>query len=523
MKYKLIKIFSLFVIGSTIMGGCKKALEIEPRQSIDAATALNSPDNVNAAITGIYARLKSARLYGRDLIAIPDALADNGFATNKSGRLNPEANNLPGAHFTGTLWQSAYAGINQINLILEAIDGIPGATATEKNRWEGELSFLRALFYFNLANAYAYMPGAIVPSQDMGGIPLLLKSTQTKDDAAIVLPSRSPIADVYAQIIKDFETANVRLSFSSGTDVNLANKAAAQAFLSRVHLYGKNYAQAKRWADSTIILTTSTSGSIGKIATSAGYINQWRVATHQETLFQIRFGLPSENIGVNESLQTTYTTLAELGNRSRTGGFGDLVPTLTLLTDLGITIGTINTTTGVITAAHNTTSFASANIAIASRSADVRNQLYELGTAGRGLPKVETTKFFGKNGAINLDNVPVIRISEIYLNRAEAMATPGSPVFNETAALADLNTIITNRGLTAVTLTGTALYNEILRQRRIELAFEGHRFFDLKRLGLDIVKGPHYNNLAFTDFRILAPIPIRETDGNPNLRQNFGY
>jgi hypothetical protein len=96
-------------------------------------------------------------------------------------------------------------------------------------------------------------------------------------------------------------------------------------------------------------------------------------------------------------------------------------------------------------------------------------------------------------------------------------------VYNETAALADLNTIATNRGLTAFTLSGAALYEEVLKQRRLELAFEGHRFFDLKRLGRDIVKAPHYNTVAFSDVRILAPIPTREVDGNKNLVQNSGY
>ncbi|MFN5480022.1 MAG: RagB/SusD family nutrient uptake outer membrane protein, partial [Chitinophagaceae bacterium] len=193
-------------------------------------------------------------------------------------------------------------------------------------------------------------------------------------------------------------------------------------------------------------------------------------------------------------------------------GFGDLVPTLSLLTQLGITIPGGNTTTNFGLSA-----------AIASRSADVRNQLYEPGTSGRGTSKIECTKYIGKNGFINLDNLPVIRIAEVYLNRAEALSTPGSPVFNATAALADLNTIATNRGLTAFDLSGSALYEEVLNQRRLELAFEGHRFFDLKRLGRDINKGPHYLNVAFTDIRILAPLPTREVDGNKKIVQNTGY
>ena len=81
------------------------------------------------------------------------------------------------------------------------------------------------------------------------------------------------------------------------------------------------------------------------------------------------------------------------------------------------------------------------------------------------------------------------------------------------------------RGLAAVddTLVGSDLYEAILAQRRIELAFEGHRWFDLKRLGRDIPKPVTGGLLAYTDFRLLANIPTREVDGNPNLEQNPGY
>ena len=506
MKQRVYKIFAFVALLSSFSVGCKKSLEIDPQQSIDAESALTTLDNANATLTGVYARLKSARFYGRDLIALPEALSDNGFATNKSGRLVGEANNNAGAHFTNALWQTSYSGINETNLLLAAIPGLADATPAQKASLEGQAYFLRGLFYFNLANVFGYIPGATVPSQDRGSVPILLTGTRGIDEAQITLPGRSPADSVYMRVVADFELANSRFTISAPTDVNLATKAGVQAMLSRANLYRKNYAEAKRWSDSTI----ARAGT--RLSDSTGYINQWRLATHNETLFQIRFALPSENIGVNESLQTSFTTLNVLGS-TVTAGFGDLVPTLSLLTDLGITLVGGNTSTANYALPHT----------IATRSNDVRNRLYEVGTAGRGNRKVETTKFLGKNGATNLDNVPVIRISEVYLNRAEALATPGSSVFNQAAALADLNTMLVARGLPVVTLTGTALYEEILRQRRIELAFEGHRFFDLKRLGRNLTKGPHYNDVAFTDFRILAPIPQREADGNPNIRQNFGY
>jgi hypothetical protein len=187
------------------------------------------------------------------------------------------------------------------------------------------------------------------------------------------------------------------------------------------------------------------------------------------------------------------------------------------MNDLGITL---------------TAAFSGTHI-IASRSTDVRNLLFEPGTAGRGTTRVECTKYLGKNGQINLDNVPVLRIAEAYLNRAEVQATAGSSQLNLVGALADLKTIKSRRytdytGSAAETADNVrdqaSLLEEILRQRRIEFAFEGHRFFDLKRLGRDLIKPQSTGgNLAFSDLRILPPIPQVEIDGNPNLKQNFGY
>jgi starch-binding outer membrane protein, SusD/RagB family len=511
MTRTIIKSFLIIALIGGALTGCKKALEVDPRQSVDAATALTSRDGINAAINGAYARLKGVRLYGRDLIALPEALADNGYATNKSGRLLPEANNNFGAHFTTALWQTSYIAINDINLVFDAIPKLevnPAVTPAEVAAWEGQLYFLRALYHFNLVLAYGYVPGATVPTQDRGGVPIMLKGTTNITDAPKLLPSRAPIADVYTQVVNDLIAANDRLVFTTGAGfTNVANKVAAQALLSRVNLYRKNYTEAKRWADSCITRVGS------RLVPASAYVTNWRISTHQETLFQVLYATNSENTGVNESLQTSFTTLVTPGVQTVTGGFGDLVPTISLLNDLGIALVGGNTDAN----------FRSNNAVIASRSADVRNLLYEPGTAGRGKIYTESTKYIGKNGFINLDNVPVVRVAEVYLNRAEAMATPGSPVLNEVAALADLNLILTNRGLPAVALTGTALYDEILRQRRIELAYEGHRFWDLKRLGRDLIKSPHYLNVAFTDARILAAVPQREVDGNPNLVQNFGY
>jgi len=490
----------VLLAGSLWLASCTdKLLNVAPRSNGDLATSLNTVEGLDATLNGIYDRLQSVVLYGRDMLAVAEALSDNGWATNKSGRLNSENRNVAQNTFgtaiaAGATWQAAYYGINQINLLLEATPKVAALTDTNRrNSILGQGYFLRALLYHDLMRVYAYDPGVEIASQSRGGVPLILKGVS--DQTQIAFPARAPIADVYKQIYSDLDAAILAFSRSTAGNVAYGNLQAAQLLYSRVALYNKDYANAVKYATSAI------GGSI-KLANATSYVAGWRAPRNPESVFELQFAVVSENIGVNTSLQTSYTTLVRVGDRTATGGFGDLVPTTPFLTDLR----SETTTAG---------------------PADVRSQLYELGTAGRGTAYQECTKFLGKNGTVNLDNVPVIRISEAYLNRAEANFMLG----NTADALTDLNTMRTNRGLVArtatdFTATGSML-TEILRQRRFEFAFEGHRWFDLKRRGQDVVKTIPLtttpNNLPYNDFRILANLPVNEVSTNKNIRQNFGY
>jgi starch-binding outer membrane protein, SusD/RagB family len=483
MKKILFYTLSLFLIA---FSSCSDLLDVSPRASIDAATALTTEEALDATLVGAYDAIQSTNIYGRDLIAIPEVLADNGRATNKSGRLNPEYQNQPNAHMVNT-WGTAYFAINQLNLVIDAAPSVKLSDA-KRASVEGQALFLRGLLYFELMKVYAYMPKAVVDAQNKGGVPLITKGVL--EFKQIENTPRAAIDDCYKQIVADLTNAITKLAGTAASRAPYyATKGAAQGILSRVYLYMGD------WANAEKIATDALASGIGKFQPTASYITGWRAPSHPESMFELNYLTP-ENIGVNTSLQTTYTTLVEFGNTAKTGGFGDLVPSAALLT----LMESEKDTSGKIIL-------------------DIRRQLYERGTAGRGTAEIECTKFFGKSGAVNLDNIPVIRISEMYLTRAEALFNQGK----EADALKDLNVIRTRAGLVArtATLTGAALLTEILNQRRLELAFEGHRFFDLKRLGRDITKLP--TNLPFTDFRILAPLPVREIQTNANLKQNFGY
>lgn len=455
-----------------VMNSCEKMLEINPRHAIDAGDALTSEAALTAATNGVYARLREVSLYGRDLIAIPDVLADNTINTLAGNRLVREWNNEIGYHLTN--WQQSYYGINQINLNLEALDALEADDAF-KSSIRGQNLFLRALFYHNLMRAYTYDPTAIVREQNRGGVPIMRKGVIAVEE--IEYPSRSSIEEVYEQIYNDLTDAYKLLEAESNSrGPFFATRGAVAALFSRVALYNGDYDRVIVEGENAI------SSGVSIFPDASGLVASWRSERHPESFFEIPFATP-DNVGSNESLRATYMTRTTVTSTT-TASHGNIVLSEDLLAQYD------------------------AN--------DLRLEFVQRGL-GANANRYEINKFASKNGVPNLDNVPVIRHAEVVLNMAEAYAG------NEQWANAnrELNKIRTRANLPAVNLQGQALKDEILLQRRIEFAFEGHRFFDLKRLGLPIVKDGR--TMDFEDFRMLSRIPVREREINDNLEQNFGY
>jgi hypothetical protein len=468
-----IGLLSLLIVCFT---SCKEVLDIEPRQSIEAETALDTQEGIEAAVNNVYSVLKAQVLYGRDLLAISECLADNARIINRAGgRFFNEGSNIPNAHFGG--WATYYSGINQCNLILKELPSVVGVNDAFRNSIEGQVKTLRALFYFNLSRIFAYEPKVEIAQVSKGGVPILKDGVLTPDQ--ITYPSRNTVNEVYAFIYQDLNDA-VAKAPNTGAPSRIT-KAFAQALFAQVALYNQDYTLAAQYA------TDALNARVGTFVNNLSYITAWRERNNPEAIFEILFRLPSESLGVNNSLQSAYTTRVSLGSNTL-AGWGAVVPTDAFLALMGTN--------------------------------DIRRQLYQAGVNRSNVVATECTKFLGKAGNIYMDNIPVMRVSELYLIRAEALARSGR---DENQARADVNQIRTRAGLTAIesSVVGTALINEIMLQRRIELAFEGQRWFDLKRLGQDVVKTT--GNVPYGDFRILAPIPTSEIIANKNLVQNANY
>jgi hypothetical protein len=462
---------------AVVLTSCKKILDTEPKQSISAEGALNALAGVNGLLTNVYSSLYQSGLFGRDVIVQSETLSDNcRIAVSNSNRFVNEYNNQVRAHFDD--YTTIYPIINRCNLIIDAADNIADASAAQKASVKGQALFIRALLYFTLVNEYAYNPKQVINGFDLG-VPLSLKGVASVSQ--VEYSARAKSSAVYDQVKTDLTSAIGLLTNTTGTNKQVfASKAAAQALLSRVSLYNQEY---QATIDNATAAISANFATFVSTATVAGYQSIFNQKYSPESFFEINMEI-SESNGTN-SIQNIYQRLNNSSTSS--SGYGDVIPSNSMLN--------------------------------AYEANDLRRTAELIAVTKSGENIFWIQKYPGSGGQYGVDNIRVIRISEIYLNRAEAYARLGGA--NEALALADLNRIRVRAGLAPSTATGAALITAILNERRVELAYEGHRWFDLKRLGSDIVKDN--GTLAYTDFRILPPIPIAELDINPNLVRNPGY
>lgn len=506
-------VYISFVFTLLLAFGCESILEVKPKQSVLDTEVLNDIVTTQATLTGCYSVLRSGNYYGRSMILLPELLADNCKlvnASDRSGRGQNEATNVKGSTFVH--WNTVYTALNSVNLVIEAVDSkrIPILTSTDQvtlNRIKAQALFLRALFHFDLVRAYSYNPNYIIKNHDFG-VPIVLKPTKSKGE--IELLERPPVVDVYKQIEVDL-LSSIDLFTQTGAPNTLASylatRAGARALLARVYLYWAGPLYPTKYQDAINASTDVINDLAGfnpavALSTAANFNANWvTTERHPESLFEVRFASTAENLGGDNSLEGWYTRrFTSTGART---GWGDVVASDELIASYS-EAGDLRLGNGTNTVL----SFTTPNVR-PSEPATTR----------------ETRKYSSITSPTNfgLDNVPVIRLAEMYLIRAEASVV-GLGAAGETQARADLTTIRARVGLPAVNVavTGQALIDLVYLERRRELAHEGHRWFDFIRLGLPVNK-PGGNTIPYTDDRILANIPLDQIQANPKLKQNPGY
>lgn len=472
---RLIKIlvFASICYLVTIATSCRKSyLDLKPYDQVALNIAIVTEGDMQAATNGIYSAARNSALYGRDVQLRADMLSDNAYisATNSNRFLEYfQVNYIPSTASVLSNWNASYSTILRANNVINSSI----AANTNTNQYRGEAYTMRALMYFDLVKQYAKQYTTASAATDPG-VPLVL----TYDPAA--KPARATVQQVYDQVEKDLLAAVPLLTDRVPYSAGYVNKNTAKSLLARLYEFKGDWAKSL-----TNALDVINNGGYSLITTTnhAAYWSNGNLrADKVESLFELGFD-PTGNAGL-ESLPYLFVQ----------AGYGDA-----LATD----------------------AFASILTATDARKALILDGV-------RGGKNAKVINKYPSN--INY-TIKVVRLSEVYLIAAEASYQTG----NMGQALNYLNQVATKRDPAFIGYVSAApqLLEDILTERRKELAFEGHRYWDLQRYGRDVVRVNLNSNypgnvpltIAKDNFRRILPIPQGELDANATIRpqQNSGY
>ncbi|MCC5920593.1 MAG: RagB/SusD family nutrient uptake outer membrane protein [Cyclobacteriaceae bacterium] len=445
---------SLLLALLVFIASCADSLDLEPPQEISEEIALNSSANVELVLIGAYTRLGHPDLYGGyaqmdwELTAADGNIQWDGTFNDPREFFIKQI--LPQNSSVQGQWRRAYEVINITNNILT--DGLEVINPDVSDRVEGEAKFLRGLCYFDLARSFSQPWVSGQNTAQNSSVPLITEPTRGVGEQLNV--ERNTTEDVYQQVIQDLIDARDLLPATNGF---YAGSLAASAILSRVYLEREEWTlaaqEANRVIESGAFALAANYASIFNNASSGGL-------TSSEDIFSIQVTTQQ-----GSNLMTTFfASLPE-------GGRGDIFirdPFLNLFEE-----------------------------------EDVRFQFFY---------EDDGVTWTGKWTNTVAANVNMIRISEMYLTRAEANLQAGTSV--GATPLEDINTLRAIRNASEFT---EITAEDIWLERDLELCFEGHRLFDFKRTRRSI------GDIPFNANRLVYPIPFREMQTNPSLVQNPGY
>ena len=471
LKYNLIAIALLGFSFSS----CSDFLEQNPQTDLSENDFYKTADDILSAVNGAYSSLQEGDIYGNWYVfgEIPsdntrNQLSGSVTTQNEFDQFYIDTQNSMIANF----WKAAYKVINRTNTILGRIDGIEINTELA-NRYKLECKFIRALMYFNLVRVY-------------GDVPLVLKEISISESYDIL---REPKENVYNQIIADLKEAqDLPVSYSTAED-GRATQGAAKALLANVYMTLHKYAEAE-----TILAEIINSGRYSLLENTPGslnidgYKNVFSPVNHnsKEGIFEIQFlkGGYGEgsNYANNFAPENSGTNVVAVG-----GTGGNNIPEM--------------------------------DIYNAYEEGDLRRDFsmslgyYDNRKNNEWVESRYVCKFmdvpYQNNDASN--NYPVIRYADVILMYAEALNQNG-----KTAEACKYLNMTRRRGFGYQTTetspvdlqtTDKAQFALMVEQeRRVELAFENHRWFDLIRTGR-AVEVMRSKGFSLNETNLICPIP----------------
>ncbi|MCD7978092.1 MAG: RagB/SusD family nutrient uptake outer membrane protein [Tannerellaceae bacterium] len=452
-------------------------LDVKSQENVEAEDRddVFTPEMFVNGVYGMFTEWDYAFSY----LGITEIMSDNadkGSSPTDTGTDKDVLDNLtftPSAGSFGEMWANWYTAIGRATQAIEYTEDYGLTDNAYKNRLIGEAKFLRALNYFFLVRGW-------------GGVPIQEYS----------LDERSSATEVYAYIEKDLLDAIEVLPLKSeyeSKDLGRATKGAAQGLLSKVYLYQQKWQEAYNYANT--VLTS------GQYALHPDYEELWRVETENgsESLFEFQGRGEQIAHGIQ---QYSETQAPRGGDGNLSYGWGFNVPSDNLLKafqDEGDEIRMYGT---II----------------------FRNQiLYDgrnVGATENPMYNMKAYSSATQTAADGDKNIRYLRLGEIYLIRAEATNELG----NTAQAILDLNEIRARVNLNPTTASSQAdLRKAIWHERRLELAFEHDRWFDLVRTG-EAAEAMRANGKNFiVGKHELFPIPYQQLLDTPNIEQNPGW
>lgn len=455
-------------------------------------------DDAVAAVNSAYAALQFEltpgghfRWFWGDIMSDDSTKGGEGDNDQFQLKLLEEFQGQTNTEYLQSEWEANYEGIYRAN---KALERIPDIEMNEglKARLLGEAKFIRAWFHYNLVTVF-------------GNVPVVDR---------VLSPSEYDIAqstpeEAWVLIENDLTDAAAVLPVKSGypaEDLGRATKGAALALLAKSHLYQGDYAAAKI-ATAQII----TSGEY-QLVPDYGSIFTTEGENGAESVFEIQYmNASGGNWGRNNANEGTFSNVFQRA-RGQFEGFGFNIPTQDLVDAFivdGIedprlqhTVFRVGETMG--------------DRGVFTKDA-TGGQVHDYYTRKAFNKKSEEAPF-GDAAPNGGSNDRVIRYSDVLLMHAEAANQTG----DDAAARTALNEVRSRVGLDPVEAGGSSLLDAIYKERRVELAMEGHRFFDLVRTGRAAAElGPLGFKVGVNE---IQPIPQFEiTKSNGVYSQNPGY
>jgi len=463
---------------------CEDNLTLFPQDSIAVEQGYKNAADFNGAVKGVYSAFRRDGYYGASsgaasIYFIPDVISDN-VIINANGRRSRETFydwRFDEDSSSETFWLSAYKVIQRSNLILENIAAIDGSDTQPFVRSQALAA--RAIAHFDMAKLYCNSP-ATGSDGDLG-IPYV-----TSTDSALE-PTRNTLGETYSQILADLNEAISIVEGIGEFDPGFGETRgflglnAMYGMLSRIQLYSGNYQASIDAANkvSSLVASKGEFPSVWKDASDAGVL--WKIVVTEPD---------------NVSLGVAWLQESPDGIRSEYNVDKSLF-------DL-------------------------------YQDNDVRKAAYFETSAFNGVDYNHIVKYRGRlSGNANEVDAKALRYAEVVLNKAEALAE----INQDGAALTALDELRANRyeGFTSGNESGQALKDAIALERRLELAFEGDRFFTLKRKNLPIIRSnfgdeadgsgekAEFVELPAGDFRFNMAIGEDEINANASMVQNPGY